>query len=480
MEFGKLEQTQAQLPGEVFKTALGERNVDLYQRWRVDSQGQGRKQVLAGLGRSIGGNLLDWAIKNVGNYILNSALTLYTMDWNKTDQEIEAQIKANETVIATQLGQLSANTLVYSVGIGFTAKAATKYPVIAGRTALLVAEEGGEEIRASIRSFLTSTRNATASSTILSTYLTGRRLLFGAQKDKREPWIASDRLDKIIESNKDANIRAYWNGFKDQLEDAILDLGVIINMGWLEQYELQKAQKSTMLGKSRIIELVPDKTKPNEAVYMMGRTQNLIPQISNAIATSRLLQSKDVGEIVGSSALELQIADDQTRILHIYYINTENRSSRFFKDGVIQKARTSVMKIGNIKPGLTFTELKAATENYQRGNTIVTAILSNKRQMQIYCTSKADGKSIINKMVALTNLEVIKWSYSEQDPNNPKSKKEVEMMYPYRAILEVRRPTAVDSEVKYRDRKGQGYKVERAKGKLWVAEELSGWETIVG
>lgn len=480
MDFSNISTSHNQLPGEIFRQAVGERNVDLYQRWRTNNQGLGRKAVLAGIGRGLVGNLLDWTIKNIGNYILNSAMVLYTMNWNQTDKEIEDRIKANETIIATQLGQLSANALVYTLGIGFTASAATKYPVIAGRTALLVAEEGGEEIRASIRAFLLGSRNAMASSTILTTYLTGRKLLLGAQTQKKDPWSASDALDKIIEQNKDQNVRAYWNAVKDQLEDAIIDLGVIINMGWLESYEMMKAQKAAVLGKNRIVELIPDETKPDEAVYVYGRTQEIMPTISSLVATSRIVQNKDVGEIVGTDTQELIVADDQTRILHIYYINTENRSTIYIKDGARKKAKTSVMKIGDLKPGLTFNELKAATENYQRGNTIVTAYLSNKRQMQIYCNSKAEGKSIINKMVALTTLEVIKWSYSEQDPNNPASKKDVEMMYPYRAIYEVRRPTAVSTEITYRDRKGQGYKVERSKAKLWVDEDKSGWIPIVG
>lgn len=478
MDFGNLNQTSNSLQSEILRQAIGERNINLYDRYRTNNQGLARKQVLANIGRGLLGNFIDWAIKNIGSYILQSAMTLYVMDWNKTDAEIEAQIKANETIIATQLGQLSANALVYTVGIGMFAKAATRYPVVAGRTALTVAEEGGEEVQASIRSFLIGTRNATASSTILTTYLTGRRLLLGAQTQKKEPWIASDQLDKIVESNKDANVKAYWSAFKDQMEDAILDLGYIINFGMLEAYEVMKAQRKAVLGKNRIVELTPDITKDNETVYVYGRTQQIIPQISGLIAQSRMIDKKDMGTFVGAPTNERPVAENATRLLKVFYINTENRSTQFVKDGKIRRATKVEMSITDLKPGLTFNELKSATENYQRGNTIVTAFLSNRRQMQIYCANKSDGRSIIQKMVALTDLEIVNWSYSEQDPGNIKRKKEIETMYPHYAILEVRRPTANDEEVGMRDYKGQGYKILTTKGKLYVDENLSGWELI--
>lgn len=478
MDFGALNQPTNSLQSEILRQAIGERNIDVFSRYQTNNQGLARKQVLANVGRGLLGNLLDWAIKNIGSYILQSAMTLYTMNWNATDQEIEQQIKANETVIASQLGQLSANTLVYTVGIGMFVKASTKYPVMAGKTALLVAEEGGEEIQASIRSFLLGSRNAIMRSTILTTYLTGRRLLIGAQTQKKDPWSASDALDKLIENNRDANVRAYWNAFKDQTEDAILDFGYIVNYGFLEAYELMKAQRKAVLGKNRIVELTPDITKENETVYVYGRTQQIIPQISGLIASSRMIDNKDIGEFVGMPIKDLHIADDQTRILKIYYRNTPNGASKLVKDGRTVRATKVEMKIGNIKPSLTWNEVKSAVENYQRGNIIVTAILSNKRQVQIYCANAADGKSIIRKMVALTDLEIIKFSESEQDPTNIASKKEVEMMYPAIAHFEVRRPTAVESEIKFRDLKGQGYRIEKTKARFAAPENQNGWVVI--
>lgn len=479
MDFTKGNISAGTLGSEVLRQAIGERNVDIYSRMRTDQQGLSRGQRFSGFGRLIAGNLLDWSIRNIGNYILQSALTLYSMDWSKTDKEIEDQIKANETIIASQLGTLSANTLVYSLGIGMTTTAAMKYPVIAGQTALLVAEEGGDEVRASIRGFLTATRQATASSAILSTYLTGRKLMFGAQTEKREPWIASDQLDKIIESNKDPKVKAYWNAFKDQTEDAVFDLGYIVNMGMLEAYEVSKRSKEATLGKQRIVELIPDKSKPDESVWVYGNQSQVIPQVSSLIAQSRMLHNKDVGEIIGQPYSESQQAENSQRVLRIYWSEHPKGGQYVDKDGRTVRAKTSEMKLSDVKPNLSFQDLKQIAETYQRGRTIVTAKLDNRRQTQIYVASPSEGQSIIRKAVAKTTAKIVAFSNSEQDPENPIMRKDTIQMFPWKATLEVKRPTSVLSDIQWRDREGNGFKILRTKTLLFVEESASTWETLV-
>ena len=195
-------------------------------------------------------NSLTSSITQIATTLVSSYLQLENFDWNSTDEEIKKQIADNnESLLMNSgdaVGQLAAWGLVgfANLAIGATLGALGKatgnnklrgatiagisVPVLSGKIALALAEEGGDEVGGELRSFLMQARSIAIRNGILATILSARKSGFfgGSVTDASLP------VDSFMSRQQDfikKHIPDKWqdwaedvlDSFKDSLSEAI-------------------------------------------------------------------------------------------------------------------------------------------------------------------------------------------------------------------------------------------------------------------
>jgi len=210
----------------------------------------GRLQQFAGFLFQQVLNTLTASITQIATTLVNSYLQLESFDWNQTDEEIKKQIESNNEQLLMNsgdgVGQLAAWGLVSfaNLAIGATLGALGKatgnnklrgsairgiaVPVVSGKIATALAEEGGEEIRDELKSFLIQAKNIAIQNGILATILSARKAgFFGGSitnealpvdsfMSRQQDFIKKHIPDKWQDWAEDA-----LDSFKDTLSEAV-------------------------------------------------------------------------------------------------------------------------------------------------------------------------------------------------------------------------------------------------------------------
>jgi hypothetical protein len=189
-------------------------------------------------------NTLTASITQIATTLVSAYLQLENFDWNSTDEEIKAQIKANnESLLQNSgdaVGQLAAWGLVgfANLAIGATLGALGKatgnnklrgatiagiaVPVLSGKIALALAEEGGEEVGDELRSFLMQARGIAVKNGILATILSARKAGFfgGIVTNAALP------VDSFMSRQQDfikKNVPEKWQDWAEDVLDSFKD-----------------------------------------------------------------------------------------------------------------------------------------------------------------------------------------------------------------------------------------------------------------
>jgi len=225
-------------------------------------------------------NTLTASITQIATTLVSSYLQLESFDWNQTDEEIKKQIESNNEQLLMNsgdaVGQLAAWGLVSfaNLAIGATLGALGKatgnnklrgaairgitVPVLSGKIAAALAEEGGEEVRDELRSFLMQAKNIAIQNGILSTILSARKAGFfgGVKTDESLP------VDSFMSRQQDfikKHIPEKWqdwaedalDSFKDTLSEAIYVVTRTIDDDIAARkyadYQAQRQQQVTLL-----------------------------------------------------------------------------------------------------------------------------------------------------------------------------------------------------------------------------------------
>jgi hypothetical protein len=320
-----------QLLQEVIKQQVGERVFDMGKTWKSDSLNAGRKERLKGFANFLGTATRELVMSNFSSIVMGSAMTLYTFDWNKSDKQLEEELKACETAMYSAGGRFAAQGIVRYAGIQSTAKARHRYPQIDPSILADIDEENRDELRSAIGSMLTTMRSSLQKSMFINAYMSGRKM-FGYQDKKdeskpNEPWILSDQLDKIAESQKDEKLKAMLTGFKDEMEDAVFDMGYLITNGVQTQWRLSQMAQNTVNGPKRLVRYTPDISEPNTHTFVHGSQEAVKTAIQSARLGQIYLKDKDIGEVAMVGIQRAMQANLSERILTVYYYSGQNGAS---------------------------------------------------------------------------------------------------------------------------------------------------------
>jgi hypothetical protein len=195
-------------------------------------------------------NFVGGTLTQLATGLVSAYLQLESFDWNSSDDEIRRQIqKNNESLIlgsGDALGQLAGWGLIYftnlAVGatLGLVGKVTgndklrgssiamgIKIPVLSGKISMALAEEGGDELRGELQSFLMRAKSIQIQNAALASILSARKM--GFMKSITNPNLPTDSFISRQEQFIEKNIPEKWqdwaedfiDSFKDSVQEAI-------------------------------------------------------------------------------------------------------------------------------------------------------------------------------------------------------------------------------------------------------------------
>jgi hypothetical protein len=450
------------LGSELTRQIIGTRSIDLFQTYKENSRGRSRAQRFGGFLNMFGQGALDYLMSNLTSIVMGSLLTLYLFDWNQTDAQIQQQMKANELAMISSAGRLTADGLIRFTTMGATKLAKHRYPRIDPTALAMLEEENREELVNSVRSFLMASRANIMNNMALSTFMSGRSMVFGAKEKKTESFIIADRIEKIAESQKNDRVKAFLTGFIDQAEDVIFDLAFLVCNTVTATYEMNKLAAKQGNGPARLVQLTPDKTDPSTKVMLYGSQDQVMTAITEVVTQQAVLDDKDLGQIVQVDMDRAVKAARNERLITAYFYSGNDGASTL-PNG--KRAQKKVIKISNVKATVGWDQLKAALTPIDGGNYKVIAHLDDGHQLQGFFATEAEGRSYFTNLATLCKGDITKWTTIE--PNaDPKFRLQPARFEVSTATYRIAKKTADPAKKDMIDAAGQMWRVKALRLRL--------------
>ena len=460
------------LLAEATKKIIGERNIDMFKTFKTDSRNAGKKQRFGNFLGMLGNAATDYLFSNFSEIVMGTILQAYMFDFAQSDTAIKEQMEANERSSITALGRLTADGVVRMAAMGVTKQAKHKYPQLDPHALASMDEENREEVVNALRSSFIALRSNLTSNAFLSTYMTGRHLLTetgGGQKS--EPWILSDKIEKIVENEKTPQIKAYLSGFVNQAEDAIFDIAFLACNTVQSTYELNRLAAKSAAGPTRVVKFTPDKDSPEEYTWLYGPQQNIINAIETAKLEGAVIASKDVGQIVQVGLDSALKAERNERLVTAYFYSGVNGAT-ILPTG--KRAQKKELKIPRCKLSVDWDKLKATLKPFDGGNYKVICHLDDGHTLQGFFQTEAEGRSYLTNIAnTLCEGDVVKFTTIEPS-SDPKFKSEPAKFTVSKAQFRIAKITTDVLKKNFVDSNGKYWKVKTLSLKLRATEKPDG------
>jgi hypothetical protein len=198
-------------------------------------------------------NFVGGTLTQLATGLISSYMELKSFDWNSSDEEIRQQIQKNNEFLVLNsgdsLGQLAGWGLVYFTNIavgatlGIIGKATRndklrgssiamgiKVPVLSGKIAAALAEEGGEELRGELQSFLAQARSVQVQNGALASILAARKM--GFMKSISNPDLPTDSFVSQQEDFIQKRVPEKWQDWAEDfigsLEESLIEAFYVV------------------------------------------------------------------------------------------------------------------------------------------------------------------------------------------------------------------------------------------------------------
>lgn len=469
------------LKSQVVRELIGERTLDIFTSLGGNEEpgGGGILGGLTNLGSRLVGFLtqaamrgLQWAGQNLWEILVEAVTEFVTFDWNQTDEAIRQDIEANNIQMFAALGQLAGTGTVWLASLGIAGLASLKFPVLGGKVALAIAQEGGEEIRSALQGFLMQSRDLMTRNTVMSGFLTARKMrLFGLAPvtEQSEPWSIAEAIEDRVQSIDNLRVRAFVEGFIDAAVEGVIEVGFVVSYSIDDFYGAQRMANNATFGPQKKVLLTPNSQAQEENLILRG-PQTLIQQgVQAALVSHQLVHNRDIGQIVGQPAGDWFRAGVQRRSLTIRYKNKDAPPWVLPND---ERIKEVTITIADCRLGLTWNEIKAIARPFTWGKFRATANLDNGRKLKVNGATEGEAVTTLRRFAQLQTAEILTLNVTEERDRHVSLIKRPEQMYAAYATLLVRRQVAGDSGLT--ELNGQSWRNQMTRIDLWQDTEPPG------
>lgn len=249
-------------------------------------------------------SLVSFSFTKLWSWIVSGVQFIYNFDWNISDTAIDKQIEGLWNSFGGILG-VAVGKAIGWIGCGLV-PAATVFSFNQSMGAYLL-KEVGEQALDEMLDAASSVINAGFRMGSQATFLWLYKDVRGALKDPSNPFGAALRsfmgdkkvndwgtgeswtIAKAVEKKIESIPNVFWRNFTEELleegTEACIEAGFAVAGGidaWLAQ---QAMQRNSVLGNDRTVEVVPDRSAPDERIILSGPEAILRPTIVNTLAT---------------------------------------------------------------------------------------------------------------------------------------------------------------------------------------------------
>ncbi|MEG4032113.1 MULTISPECIES: hypothetical protein [unclassified Microcoleus] len=433
-------------------------------------------------------SLISFSFTKLWSWIVSGVQFIYNFDWNISDTAINKQIEGLWNSFGGILGGAVGRTIGW-IGCGLV-PAATVFSFNQSMGAYLLKEVGEQaldEMLDAASEVINAGFRMSAQATFLWLYKDVRRALkdpnnlfgkglrtvMGEETVKNwgtgESWTIGKAVEKKIESIPNV----FWQNFTGEMleegSEACIEAGFAVAGGidaWLAQ---QAMQQNSVLGSDRTVEIIPDRSAPEERIILSGPEAVLRPTIVNVMATHQMLGNRDVGVLVNGNPVDDTIRPGtQERRLMIEF---KEKTTPPWVMPTGKRARRRQITVFDVKRGLTWEEIKLAAKQYTSGQRLVNAQLNNGHQMQCYGSTENEGLQKIKELLKLSTAELLPNGVRDSGYVDPTTtRRELPyLVYPSKAVLvwKKRSPDLDGRE----DINGRMWTEERIAFDLWPESE---------
>ena len=408
-------------------------------------------------------SFIDWTFGGLWDLVVQTYYELKYYDWNQSDEEIKQQIKSNNQQLVQSLGRLIGSGTVWVITIGVSAGLSVQYPVLAGRVALALAEEGGQEIKGQLTSFLSTSTETLTRNLIMSTHIGIRRIIREINKNNKrtKPYLLQKKVKKVPKKVPNDFFKDFGTGFSEGVEDAIIESGYIVAYTLDDYYMSQREAIEASGGPVRTIEVFPDARNTDESIILHGTQETVTEQVQTYLATHQGIANRDVGIMIGQPYDDWHSARLQGRKILLEF--DEKQFPPFKKDG--KSTRRVQITIPNVKAGITWNKLKTLIPKFTWGPHLAHGIFDTRREMWVYGSTENEATNTLNIAASLSMDTLIDTGISHKTSQNKSRKKVPTVVYLVYASMLVRIPTVGAND--YQTIDGKNRKMIKTRWEMW-------------
>lgn len=456
------------LISQIARTTIGERTFSDFSSLSTGSGSGGglANKIFNGLFK-FGGFLLkgafsfiEWSFSGLWEVILDISYEIAYFDWSQSDEDIKNEIRQNNQTIFRQIGQLLGSGTIWLSSIAVSSALTIKFPVVAGRVALALAEDGNATLRGQLTNTLAITTQTTIRSLLLGSYLWYRKLSNQQPTSKnKKPWILAEKIEEKVQQIPNNSLRNFTQGFLDGAFDSIIDIGYVISFT-LDDHFASMREALDNDQPTRTIEILPN-SQSDEVITIENSQDEIISTVDNYVATHSLVSNRDIGTVVGQPYDDWYSTKPQGRKITLLF-NARERPP--FVDAQGKKTKRVEISIPDVKQSVSWNDLKAIRP-FTWGNYLAKGIFENRRQMFVYGASESEAKNTLLELSRLSTKELIQITVSHPEMQNIARKKRPTKVFPVGAVFLIRKSTIGQGSTTLID--GQNRAVARKKVDLW-------------
>jgi hypothetical protein len=417
--------------------------------------------------------LLQWTFSTLWGVFVSNVTFIWNFNWAATDQELLAQLQARQSALAAQLGGVLGQAAGWlACGVLPGALLTVHNPAVGAFVLKEVGEEAAEELAASVGALARSALVSAGQQMIIRSFVSVRRWLFSPKGEffgglllgenygqakanylskNSKPWSFALEAEERVDAIPNQTLRAFVEEFLEELWDSCVEAGFVVANGidgWLAS---QKLAQSSALGRQRTVEITPNREIPSEKIVLSGAEELVKPVIVQTLTQHQLLDNRDIGQIVGISAVDYTRASPLNLWMkvHLYSRPTPPYGRRGNQRFV--EAEVTIPDV--IRTKIDWERIKFAcggANGYFWGRYRATATLTNGRQMAVYASTESEAEQRVKAFLQFSSAELKTLSVTEEKKEgarltNQRLYKETTKIYPgYLTIFNKELQTAID------------------------------------
>ncbi|OYE02146.1 hypothetical protein [Nostoc sp. 'Peltigera membranacea cyanobiont' 232] len=322
------------LESRITRTQIGERVV---QGLELIHQGSNSNGALGTVGNFLGGllsldgfviskiaGLVQFSWNTFWGFCFSAVLAIWNFNWNASDTELDAPIKAGFTQLAGTLGQTLGQVVGYTTCGFLPGVVIFSFNEALGTMVLTkVSEKFVEGFFQNLGNLLTQALQVGIQAVLIGTYKNTRKLIkatssffksnFGGSAltnaisswgvENSKPWSFAGETKKLEEFvfGKEGASALFGQQLILQATQSCVEAGYVVTNS-VDSFLAQQAlanEAINVLGQEKYVELTPNATVPDEKIVLGGQEEILKGQIVQTLTTNKQFNGRDLGIVYG-------------------------------------------------------------------------------------------------------------------------------------------------------------------------------------